>query len=59
MIGQYLPNNNEKSYSAILPKFLHLNTAIAEAPRGGTKKNPALSDTVEYHKYYICFHISI
>jgi hypothetical protein len=27
MIGQYLPNNNEKSYSAILQKILHLNTA--------------------------------
>jgi hypothetical protein len=25
MIGQYLPNNNEKRYSVILPKFLHLN----------------------------------
>jgi hypothetical protein len=25
MIGQYLPNNNEKRYSAILLKILHLN----------------------------------
>jgi hypothetical protein len=25
MIGQYLPNNNENSYSAILQNFLHLN----------------------------------
>jgi hypothetical protein len=25
MIGQYLPNNNEKRYSAILPKILDLN----------------------------------
>jgi hypothetical protein len=27
MIGQYLPNNNEKSYSAVLQKNLHLNAA--------------------------------
>jgi hypothetical protein len=25
MIGQYLPNNNEKSYSVVLQNFLHLN----------------------------------
>jgi hypothetical protein len=25
MIGQYLPNNNEKRYSAILPKISNLN----------------------------------
>jgi hypothetical protein len=28
MIGQYLPNNNEKSYSAILQNFLHLNRPL-------------------------------
>jgi hypothetical protein len=28
MIEQYLPNNNEKNYSVILQKFLHLNTAL-------------------------------
>jgi hypothetical protein len=27
MIRQYLPNNNEKSYNAVLQKFLHLNAA--------------------------------
>jgi hypothetical protein len=25
MIGLYLPNNNEKSYSVVLQKILHLN----------------------------------
>jgi hypothetical protein len=30
MIGQYLPNNNENSYSAILQKFLHLNQSLKE-----------------------------
>jgi hypothetical protein len=29
MIGQYLPNNNEKHYSAHLKKKLHLNRALA------------------------------
>jgi hypothetical protein len=28
MIGQYLSNNNEKSYSVILQKNLHLNAAL-------------------------------
>jgi hypothetical protein len=28
MIGQYLPNNNEKSYSAVLQKNLYLNAAL-------------------------------
>jgi hypothetical protein len=28
MIRQYLPNNNEKSYSAVLQKFLHLNQPL-------------------------------
>jgi hypothetical protein len=31
MIGQYLPNNNENSYSAILQKFLHLNQPLIKA----------------------------
>jgi hypothetical protein len=30
MIGQYLPNNNEKSYNAVLQKFLHLNQPLVE-----------------------------
>jgi hypothetical protein len=29
MIGQYLPNNNEKSYSAVLQNFLSLNRPSA------------------------------
>jgi hypothetical protein len=28
MIGQYLPNNNEKSYSAVLQKILDLNRPL-------------------------------
>jgi hypothetical protein len=31
MIGQYLPNNNENSYSAILQNFLHLNPPLVES----------------------------
>jgi type IV secretory pathway TrbF-like protein len=30
MIGQYLPNNNEKSYSAVLQKILDLNRPFAK-----------------------------
>jgi hypothetical protein len=29
MIGQYLPNNNEKCYSVILPNFSELNRPLA------------------------------
>jgi hypothetical protein len=32
MIGQYLPNNNEKNYSAVLQKNLHLNAAFMRHP---------------------------
>jgi hypothetical protein len=31
MIGQYLPNNNENSYNAILQNFLHLNQPLKKA----------------------------
>jgi hypothetical protein len=34
MIGQYLPNNNEKSYSAVLQNFLHLNQPLVLLLRG-------------------------
>jgi hypothetical protein len=34
MIGQYLPNNNEKRYSAILPKNLDLNQPIGVDAHG-------------------------
>jgi hypothetical protein len=30
MIGQYLSNNNEKSYSVVLQKFLELNQPLGE-----------------------------
>jgi hypothetical protein len=36
MIGQYLPNNNKKCYSAVLQNILHLNAA-SDAKKG--KKN--------------------
>jgi hypothetical protein len=31
MIGQYLPNNNEKSYSAVLQKKLELNLPLVSS----------------------------
>jgi hypothetical protein len=36
MIGQYLSNNNEKRYSAILPKILDLNQPMVLAGTWGT-----------------------
>jgi hypothetical protein len=37
MIEQYLPNNNEKRYSAILPKISDLNRPLEEVDGVGFK----------------------
>jgi hypothetical protein len=37
MIGQYLPNNNEKSYSAVLQIFLHLNQPLVNEQNMASK----------------------
>jgi hypothetical protein len=38
MIGQYLPNNNENSYSAILQKKLHVNQPWVNMPSFAKKE---------------------
>jgi hypothetical protein len=42
MIGQYLSNNNEKRYSAILPKISDLNQPLAKETFPKELKTPIL-----------------
>jgi hypothetical protein len=43
MIGQYLPNNNEERYSAILPKILDLNRFFITSKRARARMKPKTS----------------
>jgi hypothetical protein len=50
MIGQYLPNNNEKSYSAILQKNLDLNRPLVYK---------AIRDKPLLHKYILVLAVGL
>jgi hypothetical protein len=63
MIGQYLPNNNEKSYSAVLQKILHLKQPLV-APKLWRSGWPKLSTKVqdgiaEFIRYYSLHALSL
>jgi hypothetical protein len=49
MIGQYLPNNIENSYSAILQKILHLNQPYVQTQRSGNGSENWVVDEPAQH----------
>jgi hypothetical protein len=47
MIGQYLPNNNKKSYNTVLQKKIYLNRPLVEG--GRDHRISGAGSTVEYN----------
>jgi hypothetical protein len=59
MIGQYLPNNNEKRYSVILPKISHPNQPLVAGRRRKVAYGAALvADKMQFGKNGSCAMVS-
>jgi hypothetical protein len=59
MIGQYLPNNNEKSYNAVLQNFLDLNRPLVTHIMQNAKYQLLWTDEMQNAKIFIGVFSSI